>query len=105
MGKRYPTRPLNFRGGATDRKWRGAKNPKRVYGSKGSAPSTRMGNVAGYRQAYADAQDYQQQWDKYNRELADYQKKKSERADGSAKKSKDKDAAPDKEPTPPSPPK
>ncbi len=57
------------------------ENPKRVYGSKGSAPSTRMGNVAGYRQAYADAQDYQQSWDKYHRELAEYNKKKAEHTD------------------------
>jgi imidazolonepropionase-like amidohydrolase len=33
-----------------------------------------MGNVAGYRQAFADAQDYQQQWDKYHREMEQYQK-------------------------------
>ena len=45
------------------------ENPKRVYGSKGQFPSTRMGNVAGYRQAFADAQDYRKQWDKYEREL------------------------------------
>src|ERR1700733_15552067 len=81
------------------------KDPKRVYGEKHQAPSTRMGNVAGYRQAFADAQDYQQQWDKYNRELTEYNKKKAERADGTAKKSKDKDAAADKELVPPSPPK
>src|ERR1700723_2290557 len=81
------------------------ENPKRVYGEKHQAPSTRMGNVAGYRQAFADAQDYQQQWDKYQRELAEYGRKKSERADGTAKKPKDKDAAADKELTPPSPPK
>ena len=31
------------------------ENPKRVYGSKGSSPSTRMGNVAGYRAAFIDA--------------------------------------------------
>jgi imidazolonepropionase-like amidohydrolase len=80
------------------------ENPKRVYGGNHQAPSTRMGNVAGYRQAFADAQDYQQQWDKYNRELAEYNKKKAERADGTAKKSKDKDGA-EKELTPPSLPK
>ncbi|WP_438862586.1 amidohydrolase [Neptunicella sp.] len=43
------------------------ENPKRVYGNKGG-PSTRMGNVAGYRQAWADAQDYQRSWDKYTEE-------------------------------------
>ncbi|NKC00437.1 MAG: amidohydrolase family protein [Pseudomonadales bacterium] len=34
------------------------ENPKRVYGGKGQAPSTRMGNVAGYREAWAKATDY-----------------------------------------------
>jgi len=52
------------------------ENPKRVYGEKGQAPSTRMGNVAGYRQAFLDAQDYQRQWDKYQADLAAYQQKK-----------------------------
>ena len=33
------------------------ENPKRVYGQKGG-PSTRMGNVAGYRAALIDAQEY-----------------------------------------------
>ena len=45
------------------------ENPKRVYGSKGG-PSTRMGNVAGYRQSWADAQDYQRNWDKYYADFA-----------------------------------
>ncbi len=58
------------------------ENPKRVYGGKGQSPSTRMGNVAGYRQAFADAQEYKRGWDKYRRDLAAYEKKRS--ADASA---------------------
>ena len=96
---------MKFPGAAYGLKMACGENPKRVYGGKNQAPSTRMGNVAGYRQAFADAQDYQQQWDKYHRELATYNKKKAEQAEGTAKKSKDKDAAADKELTPPSPPK
>ncbi len=46
------------------------ENPKRVYGEKGG-PMTRMGNVAGYRQAWADAQNYMMQWDRYEDELAE----------------------------------
>ncbi|NVJ68216.1 MAG: amidohydrolase [Gammaproteobacteria bacterium] len=42
------------------------ENPKRVYGSKGRSPSTRMGNVAGYRASWIKAQDYKKQWDAYN---------------------------------------
>jgi imidazolonepropionase-like amidohydrolase len=39
------------------------ENPKRVYGGMGRAPSTRMGNVAGYRSAFIRAQDYRRRWD------------------------------------------
>ena len=70
------------------------ENPKRVYGSHDRAPSTRMGNVAGYRQAFADAQDYRNQWNKYHDELDAYEKAKSN-AKG---KEQDKDAVP---PVPP----
>jgi len=45
------------------------ENPKRVYGQKGG-PMTRMGNVAGYRQAFANALDYKRAWEKYEKELA-----------------------------------
>ena len=41
------------------------ENPKRVYGSRNRAPSTRMGNVAGYRQAFIDAQSYRKKWDEW----------------------------------------
>lgn len=34
------------------------ENPSRVYGGRNSSPSTGMGNVAGYRQAFANAQRY-----------------------------------------------
>jgi imidazolonepropionase-like amidohydrolase len=45
------------------------ENPKRVYGSKGRAPSTRMGNVAGYRAAWINAADYQRRWDDYRAKI------------------------------------
>lgn len=46
------------------------ENPKRVYGSKNRAPSTRMGNVAGYRAAWINAADYQRKWDEYRSKVA-----------------------------------
>ncbi len=95
---------MKFPGAAYGLKMACGENPKRVYGTQHQAPSTRMGNVAGYRQAFADAQDYQQQWDKYGRELAEYNKKKNQPPEADAKKAKDKDG-PAKEPTPPTPPK
>jgi imidazolonepropionase-like amidohydrolase len=52
------------------------ENPKRVYGSKGRAPSTRMGNVAGYRAAWIAAADYRDKWQKYDDKVA-----KGEKAD------------------------
>ena len=45
------------------------ENPKRVYGQKGG-PSTRMGNMAGYRGAFIQAEGYRRKWDKWN---ADHQ--------------------------------
>jgi len=39
------------------------ENPKRVYENRG--PSTRMGNMAGYRAAYIQAEQYRQRWDKW----------------------------------------
>jgi len=46
------------------------ENPKRVYGEQGQAPSTRMGNVAGYRIAWIKAENYRKLWDKYNEAIA-----------------------------------
>jgi imidazolonepropionase-like amidohydrolase len=76
------------------------ENPKRVYGGQSRAPMTRMGNVAGYRQAFADAQDYREQWRKYERELAQYNDKHRKK---SAEKAEKKDAEENAEP--PTPPK
>jgi imidazolonepropionase-like amidohydrolase len=42
------------------------ENPKRVYGEKGG-PSTRMGNVAGYRAAFIGAEAYRRKWDAYEK--------------------------------------
>jgi imidazolonepropionase-like amidohydrolase len=38
------------------------ENPKRVYGQRGG-PASRMGNMAGYRAAFAAAEAYRRQWD------------------------------------------
>jgi imidazolonepropionase-like amidohydrolase len=73
------------------------ENPKRVYGGKGRSPSTRMGNVAGYRQAFADAQDYRAQGERYQRELAAYE---AQQADGKARRGRSDPAT-----KPPAPPK
>jgi imidazolonepropionase-like amidohydrolase len=72
---------MKFPGAPQGLKMACGENPKRVYGERNQAPSTRMGNVAGYRQAFADAEDYQHQWQKYEAEVAAYDKKKSKDRD------------------------
>ena len=49
---------MKFPGAPHGMKMACGENPKRVYGSKGLAPATRMGNVAGYRSAWIAAADY-----------------------------------------------
>ncbi|HEV2854062.1 MAG TPA: amidohydrolase family protein [Thermoanaerobaculia bacterium] len=58
---------MKFPGAPYGLKMACGENPKRVYGSKGRAPSTRMGNVAGYRDAWIQAAKYRQSWDDYER--------------------------------------
>tara|TARA_B100000927_G_C16471946_1_gene471954 strand:- start:1871 stop:3259 length:1389 start_codon:yes stop_codon:yes gene_type:complete len=47
------------------------ENPKRVYGNRGQAPSTRMGNAAGYRKSWIQAEGYL-------RKLIEYEEKSDE---------------------------
>jgi imidazolonepropionase-like amidohydrolase len=49
---------MKFPGAPYGLKMACGENPKRVYGRKGRSPSTRMGNVAGYRSAWIAAADY-----------------------------------------------
>src|SRR3546814_16041775 len=56
---------MKFPGAPYGLKMACGENPKRVYGTRMQAPMTRMGNMAGYRTAFIEAQDYIQQWDDY----------------------------------------
>jgi imidazolonepropionase-like amidohydrolase len=50
---------MKFPGAAQGLKMACGENPKRVYGAgRNMAPSTRMGNVAGYRAQWIEAQEY-----------------------------------------------
>jgi imidazolonepropionase-like amidohydrolase len=62
QGMKFPDAPYGL-------KMACGENPKRVYGSRKVLPSTRMGNMAGYRMAWADATEYKRAWEKYD---ADY---------------------------------
>jgi imidazolonepropionase-like amidohydrolase len=66
---------MKFPGAPHGLKMACGENPKRVYGGKGQAPSTRMGNVAGYRAQWIEAQQYLQDWEDYE------QKKGSKKSD------------------------
>ncbi|HEX5764402.1 MAG TPA: amidohydrolase [Woeseiaceae bacterium] len=62
---------MKFPGAPYGLKMACGENPKRLYGSKGSAPSTRMGNVAGYRKAWIAAEDYRDKLGKADDENGD----------------------------------
>lgn len=51
QGMKFPSAPYGF-------KMACGENPKRVYGGRGRAPSTRMGNFAVNRQTWIDAKAY-----------------------------------------------
>lgn len=69
QGMKFPDAPYTL-------KMACGENPKRVYGYgggrfPGGAPYSRMGNVAGYRMAWANAVEYKRKWDKYADEGGD----------------------------------
>lgn len=58
QGMKFPGAPYGL-------KMACGENPKRVYGSKGRMPSTRMGNIAVDRATWARAVEYKKRWDRY----------------------------------------
>ena len=57
---------MKFPGARYGLKMACGENPKRVYHTRG--PSTRMGNMAGYREAFSQAEAYRRRWDKWNKD-------------------------------------
>ena len=51
------------------------ENPKRVYGDQHRAPSTRMGNLRGQREAFLAAQQYRQTWAEFARKKVAFDEK------------------------------
>ncbi|NIB42708.1 amidohydrolase [Pseudomaricurvus alkylphenolicus] len=60
QGMKFPDAPHSL-------KMACGENPKRVYGEKGTMPSTRMGNMAGFRKAWIDAVEYREKWRAYEK--------------------------------------
>jgi len=65
------TQGMKFPGAPYGLKMACGENPKRVYGSKGNMPQTRMGNIALTRQTWIKAVEYKRKWDKYMKEGGD----------------------------------
>jgi len=59
-------RAMRFPGAPETVKMACGENPKRVYGGKGGAPSTRMGNLHGQRTAFIKAERYLEEWTRWN---------------------------------------
>jgi len=55
---------MKFPGAPYGLKMACGENPKRNYGEQHQSPATRMGSLAGFRQAFIEAQDYRRQLDK-----------------------------------------
>ena len=64
QGMKFPGAPYGL-------KMACGENPKRVYGSKGNMPQTRMGNIAFTRGVWLKAQAYKRKWDKYEKNGGD----------------------------------
>ena len=58
QGMKFPNAPHSL-------KMACGENPKRVYGNRNTEPSTRMGNVAGYRKSWIKAKAYQKRLEEY----------------------------------------
>src|SRR5262245_1307913 len=65
---------MKFPGAPYGLKMACGENPMRVYGNKGG-PSTRMGNVAGYRKAWQAATEYRAKWQEWKKNGSDQAKK------------------------------
>lgn len=78
--KNVPSRTvqgMKFPGAPYGLKMACGENPKRVYGDRGG-PGTRMGNFAGYRAEWINAQEYQKKWETYWRDYDEWANDDSE---------------------------
>jgi len=63
QGMKFPSAPYGL-------KMACGENPKRVYGERKQMPSTRMGNMAMYREEWIAAQRYIDEWAAYDKKAA-----------------------------------
>ncbi|HJL42182.1 MAG TPA: amidohydrolase [Myxococcales bacterium LLY-WYZ-16_1] len=93
---RRSARVMRFPGAPFGLKMACGENPKRVYGSRGQQPMSRMGNIYKLREAFLRAREYRHRIRQYSKERAEYEEAwEKAQADPTAPKPKD----------PPNPPK
>jgi len=87
--KTYPdarsAEDARMRGAPEGLKMACGENPKRTYGEKGG-PSTRMGNVAGFRAAFQSAMEYKRAWHRYRQRLERFESGKPNRGEDGRKR-------------------
>jgi imidazolonepropionase-like amidohydrolase len=88
---------MEFPGAPDTMKMACGENPKRVYGEQHQFPSTRMGNVAGYRIAFQQAAEYGTSWAHWQEERQAWQDDQDawERSQGEQMQSFDTDTESD----------
>ncbi|MEQ1780650.1 MAG: amidohydrolase family protein [Hyphomonadaceae bacterium] len=93
QGMKFPGAPYTL-------KMACGENPKRVYGygngssGPGGKPYSRMGNVAGYREAWQSATEYKRKWDKYYTDFDKWEKEAKSPKPKDSGKQDDKDDEP-----------
>ncbi len=93
QGMKFPGAPYTL-------KMACGENPKRVYGygnggnGPGGKPYSRMGNVAGYREAWQSATEYKRKWDKYNADFDVWEKESKSPKAKDGRKQDDQDDKP-----------
>jgi len=94
------SRAMRFPGAPDTLKMACGENPKRVYGD-GGGPSTRMGNIAGQREAFLDAREWLDDVERYEVDHAEWVDKKAKADAAETKKEKAANPQPGDEPLPP----
>ncbi|MBZ6377718.1 MULTISPECIES: amidohydrolase [Pacificimonas] len=74
QGMKFPDAPYSL-------KMACGENPKRVYGSRGRMPASRMGNFALYRKTWQDAVEYDRKWDRWEEKVENGTAKASDMPD------------------------
>lgn len=62
QGMKFPDAPYGL-------KMACGENPSRVYGARNQTPATGMGNMAGFRAGWIEAQNYRRRWEAYDRAI------------------------------------